>query len=107
MFFGTYSASMHLRVAVLMEGFADHGDEVSEVNVPLGLDTADRVRILKRPWLLPILVVRLVSAWCAWSGGYADGGSRRRTRSSSATSAISTCCWPGGCSAGRRSRSTI
>jgi glycosyltransferase involved in cell wall biosynthesis len=63
LFFGTYDARLYPRIRVLEEGFAALGDEVVECNVPLGLDTAMRVRILKQPWLLPILVVRLAAAW--------------------------------------------
>lgn len=61
--FGTYDVRTHPRVAVLLEGLADHGHEVLSCNVPLGLDTSWRVRILRAPWLLPVLVVRLMWAW--------------------------------------------
>ncbi len=63
LFFGTYDARLYPRIRVLQEGFAALGDEVVECNVPLGFDTAMRVRILKQPWLVPILVVRLAGAW--------------------------------------------
>jgi glycosyltransferase involved in cell wall biosynthesis len=63
LFFGTYDARLYPRIRVLQEGFAALGDEVVECNVPLGLDTAMRVRILKQPWLLPILLVRLAVSW--------------------------------------------
>jgi glycosyltransferase involved in cell wall biosynthesis len=63
LFFGTYDARLYPRIRVLQEGFAALGDEVVECNVPLGLDTAMRVRILKQPWLVPILLVRLAVAW--------------------------------------------
>jgi glycosyltransferase involved in cell wall biosynthesis len=67
LFFGTYDARSHPRVAVLQEGLRAHGHEVRECNVPLGLDTADRVRLLRRPWLLPWLAARLAAAWwCLW-----------------------------------------
>jgi glycosyltransferase involved in cell wall biosynthesis len=62
-FFGTYDARLHPRVEVLMQGFASAGDEVVECNEPLGLDTSWRVRILQRPWLLPVLVTRIAGAW--------------------------------------------
>jgi glycosyltransferase involved in cell wall biosynthesis len=42
---------------------AAHGDEVRECNVPLGLDTSWRVRILQKPWLLPVLGARMLSSW--------------------------------------------
>jgi glycosyltransferase involved in cell wall biosynthesis len=50
-------------VLVLAEGMAAHGDEVSEINAPLGLGTSWRVRILKQPWLLPVLGARMLSTW--------------------------------------------
>src|SRR5919206_1981603 len=63
LFFGTYDARKYPRVRGLQEGFAALGDEVLECNVPLGLDTAARVRMLRRPWLVPLLLVRLAAAW--------------------------------------------
>lgn len=63
LFFGTYDVRSHPRVQVLMEGFAAHGDAVEDINVPLGLDTSWRVRILQRPWLAPVLVARVLIAW--------------------------------------------
>ena len=63
LFFGTYDARRHPRIRTLQEGLAALGDEVVECNAPLGLDTAARVRILQRPWLLPILAARLASCW--------------------------------------------
>src|SRR5213594_3401315 len=55
LFFGTYDARRYPRVRVLQEGFATLGDEVLECNVPLRLDTAARVKMLRRPWLVPLL----------------------------------------------------
>lgn len=63
LFFGTYDARAHPRVRVLQEGFAALGDEVLECNVPLRLDTNTRVRMLRHPWLLPVLLARLGAAW--------------------------------------------
>jgi glycosyltransferase involved in cell wall biosynthesis len=63
LFFGTYDLARHPRALVLAEGMAAHGDEVRECNVPLGLDTSWRVRILQKPWLLPVLGARLASSW--------------------------------------------
>src|SRR4029450_6751987 len=61
LFFGTYDARRYPRVRVLQEGFAALGDEVLECNVPLRLDTAARVKILRRPWLVPLLAPKLVA----------------------------------------------
>lgn len=62
-FFGTYDEVRHPRIGVLKEGFVDHRDEVLECNVPMGLDTAARVRMARRPWLAPALVLRLALTW--------------------------------------------
>lgn len=61
--FGTYDAARHPRVAVIVAGLRAHGYEVLEANRPLGLSTADRVRILQQPWRLGALVVRLLRCW--------------------------------------------
>lgn len=61
--FGTYEAQRHPRVSVLIEGLRAAGDEVVEVNVPLGLDTASRVALLRQPWRLPLLVGKLARCW--------------------------------------------
>ena len=63
--FGTYDVGSHPRVAVLLQGLRDHGHEVVEVNRPLGLDTAQRIAMVRRPWLLPLLAVRLLQCWAA------------------------------------------
>ena len=60
LFFGTYDARKYPRVRVLQEGFEALGDEVLECNAPLRLDTAMRVRIVRHPWLAPVLAVRTV-----------------------------------------------
>ncbi|MGH3716552.1 MAG: glycosyltransferase, partial [Micromonosporaceae bacterium] len=61
--FGTYDVTRHPRVAVLIEGLRAHGDEVTEVNQPLGLDTAARVKMLRQPWRVPLLGVKLAVRW--------------------------------------------
>lgn len=73
--FGTYDVASHPRVAVLIEGLRACGAEVTEVNRPLGLDTAARVAILRQPWRLPLLVLRLLTCW---SGLVAESMRRRR-----------------------------
>jgi hypothetical protein len=49
LFFGTYDAGAHPRVAVLRDGLRAHGATVRECNAPLGLSTAARVSMLRRP----------------------------------------------------------
>nr|WP_238345308.1 methyltransferase domain-containing protein [Actinopolymorpha cephalotaxi] len=61
--FGTYDTRSHPRVGILAEGLRRHGAEVAECNAPLGIDTAGRVEILRRPWLVASLAVRVLSAW--------------------------------------------
>jgi len=61
--FGTYDARLHPRVKVLLEGLRTRGDDVIEVNVPLGMDTAARVAMLQHPWRLPMLAIRLLLCW--------------------------------------------
>jgi glycosyltransferase involved in cell wall biosynthesis len=61
--FGTYDQGRHPRVAVLIEGLRASGDDVVEVNVPLRLDTAGRVQMLRQPWRLPVFAGKLLSCW--------------------------------------------
>lgn len=61
--YGTYDVRTHPRVAVLIQGLREHGDEVEEVNVPLGISTASRVAMLRQPWRLPLLALRLLRCW--------------------------------------------
>lgn len=62
-FFGTYNARSHPRVAVLRNGLRAHGVEVVECNRPLQLDTAARVSLLRQPWRLPILIWHIAQCW--------------------------------------------
>lgn len=61
--FGTYQADSHPRIRVLIEGLRSLGNEVTEINEPLGLSTAQRVSMLKAPWKLPVLIGKLAIAW--------------------------------------------
>lgn len=63
LFFGTYDARRYQSVRVLVDGFTALGHDVIECNVPLRLDTASRVKMLRQPWRLPLLVIRLLVAW--------------------------------------------
>ena len=76
--FGTYDTRSHPRVAVLLEGIRAGGDTLDEVNVPLGLQTVQRVELLRRPWRLPQLIGRLASAWVRLS--VRGRATARRTR---------------------------
>lgn len=61
--FGTYDARSHPRVGVLIDGLRAHGHDVDECNAPLGIPTAARVALLRQPWRLPLLALRLASRW--------------------------------------------
>lgn len=61
--FGSFDAVRHPRIAILLDGLRARGVDVDVCNVPLELDTADRVRMLKQPWRLPLLVVLLLRTW--------------------------------------------
>lgn len=61
--FGTYDVSRHPRVGVLVDGLRAHGYAVHELVRPLGLSTAARVRMLREPWRLGALAVRLLACW--------------------------------------------
>lgn len=61
--FGSYDVRRHPRVGVLLQGLRAAGDEVDEVNVPLALDTAGRVAVLRQPWRLPVLLGKLARCW--------------------------------------------
>jgi glycosyltransferase involved in cell wall biosynthesis len=61
--FGTYDVQAHPRVAVLLEGLTDHGEDVDEVVEPLGLSTAQRVALVQRPWRLPLVATRIGGRW--------------------------------------------
>ncbi|WP_100349915.1 glycosyltransferase [Luteimicrobium subarcticum] len=63
--FGTYDTSRHPRVGILVDGLRARGVDVSELDRPLGLSTAERVRMLTQPWRLPALAGRLAARW--WS----------------------------------------
>ncbi len=63
LFFGTYDAAAHPRVAVLRDGLRDRGATVRECNTPLGLSTADRVGMLRNPLALPRLGWRIARCW--------------------------------------------
>jgi len=63
LFFGTYDASAHPRVAVLRDGLRERGALVLECTAPLGLSTAQRVGMLRNPLLLPRLAVRIAWSW--------------------------------------------
>ncbi|HZM65320.1 MAG TPA: glycosyltransferase [Nakamurella sp.] len=53
----------HPRVGVLIEGLRAAGDDVVEVNAPLDLDTAARVRLLREPWRIPLAAGSLAACW--------------------------------------------
>ncbi len=73
--FGTYDRRRHPRVGVILEGLAAYGDHIREANRPLALSTADRVAILRRPWLIPRALAGVARCWAGVAGE-----ARRRDR---------------------------
>ncbi|MCU1656878.1 MAG: glycosyltransferase family 4 protein [Pseudonocardiales bacterium] len=61
--FGTYDLGRHPRAGVMLDGLRAHGDDVIEVNEPLGFSTAERVAMLGKPWLAYRLALRLLARW--------------------------------------------
>jgi glycosyltransferase involved in cell wall biosynthesis len=61
--FGTYDAERHPRIGILLDGLREHGAEVIEANVPLGISTAERITMVERPWRAYRLVLRLLRCW--------------------------------------------
>jgi glycosyltransferase involved in cell wall biosynthesis len=52
-------------VGILLDGLRQLGDEVTELNAPLGFSTAERVAMLRKPWLAHHLLLRLLRRWSA------------------------------------------
>ena len=67
--FGTYDRDRHPRIGVLLDGMRENGWQVAELNRPLGLSTAQKVAMLRRPWLLGGLAARLASRWAGLVAG--------------------------------------
>ena len=95
MVFGTYDVSVHPRGAVLIEGLAEHGFDVVEVNEPLALGTADRVEHPSAPHRACRSccdgLCALLGA-CCWSRSLSVRSSP--TPCWCPTWVTSTCCWP-------------
>lgn len=63
--FGTYNVRKHPRVGILIDGLRANGCEVTEINHPLELSTAQRVEILRKPWKLFGFAWDLLGLWHA------------------------------------------
>lgn len=61
--FGTYDTAKHPRVGIILDGLRGHGDDVVEVNAPLGFTTAERVAMLAKPWTAYRFGLRLLRRW--------------------------------------------
>lgn len=61
--FGTYDVAKHPRIGIVLEGLRAQGDDVLEINEPLGLSTAERVAMLGKPWLSYRLGLRILRRW--------------------------------------------
>jgi glycosyltransferase involved in cell wall biosynthesis len=63
LFFGTFDDRLHPRTEVLREGLEATGFPVSVVNRPLGLSTADKVRMARFPPRAILLITKLLKRW--------------------------------------------
>lgn len=62
-FFGTYNVQQTPRVQTLMDGLRANSVEVNELNAPLMVSTADRVKIASQPWRLPLFGLKILACW--------------------------------------------
>lgn len=72
--FGSYDTALHPRVAVLRDGLTGLGDDVTEINVPLGLSTADKIDAASSVAGSARLLLAIARAWislCRRSRGVA------------------------------------
>lgn len=67
--FGTYDRARHPRAGIILDGLRAHGDEVVELNEPLGFSTAERVEMLERPWLAYRFALRVLQRWTRLARG--------------------------------------
>ncbi len=74
---GTYDVRTHPRAGILIEGLRASGVTVEEVRRPLGLSTAERVRLLQQPWRLPGLLLRVLRCW-SWLARHGLRSARAR-----------------------------
>jgi glycosyltransferase involved in cell wall biosynthesis len=63
LFFGTFDDGLHPRTKVLREGLEATGFPLSVVNRPLGLSTADKVRMARFPPRAILLITKLLKRW--------------------------------------------
>ncbi len=61
--FGSYDRTKHPRIGIVLDGLRELQVEVDELNAPLGFSTAERVRMLGKPWLGYRFVCRLLWRW--------------------------------------------
>ncbi len=63
LFFGTFDEGLHPRTRILREGLEANSHPVSVINRPLGLSTAEKVRIARFPVLAVLLAFKLLIRW--------------------------------------------
>lgn len=61
--FGTYDRQKHPRIGIVLDGLSQLGEDVIELNAPLGFSTAERVAMLGKPRLAYRMVFRLLVRW--------------------------------------------
>lgn len=61
--FGTYDTRRHPRSGIILRGLRELGVKVVEFNEPLNISTAERVEILRKPWLIYKLILSIFRSW--------------------------------------------
>lgn len=61
--FGTYDVARHPRAGIILDGLGGHGDEIIQINEPLGFTTGERVEMLGNSWLAYRFVLRTIARW--------------------------------------------
>lgn len=61
--FGTYNSTTRPRARIILDGLRARGDDVVEVNEPLGFSTAERVEMLGKSRLAFRLIPRILARW--------------------------------------------
>jgi glycosyltransferase involved in cell wall biosynthesis len=74
--FGTYNSTTRPRARIILDGLRARGDDVIEVNEPLGFSTAERVEMLGNPRLAFRLIPRILARWMRliWRSRHARRG---------------------------------
>lgn len=61
--FGTYNEKNHPRIGVLIESLNLLNMNIITCNVPIDVDTAERIQLVRRPWRLTFFLIKLLRTW--------------------------------------------